>query len=220
MSLLPSLEELDLDGAIRETAAKVDGNTRAAFLKKAGVGAGAVVGSSAFFGVLPSIASAGVAASDVAILNYALTLEYLEAEFYNQARLNKVANGDKDLQSFVNVVARDEAQHVDALKAALGTKAVAKPRFDFQDTVTNRKKFVATAQVLEDTGVAAYLGQLGNIKSQAVLAAAGSMMPVEARHAAWIRQIAGAAPAPAAFEVGLTKAKVLAVVAKTGFIVA
>jgi rubrerythrin len=206
-----SLEELDVDGAVRET--------RAALLKKAGLGAAAIFGGGALMGAIPSLASAGTASSDVAILNYALTLEYLEAEFYSQARLNKVANRDKDLQSFVNVVARDEAQHVTALKAALGSKAVAKPRFDFQDTVTNRKKFVATAQVLEDTGVAAYLGQLGKIKSPAVLAAAGSMMPIEARHAAWIRRIAGAVPAPAAFEVGLTKAKVLAAVAKTGFIV-
>jgi hypothetical protein len=207
-----SLEELDADGAVRET--------RAALLKKAGLGGAAILWGGALMGAMPSLASAATAASDVAILNYALTLEYLEAEFYNQARLNKVANGHKDLQSFVNVVARDEVEHVNALKAALGTKAIAKPRFDFQDTVTNRKKFVSTAQILEDTGVAAYLGQLGNIKSQAVLAAAGSMMPVEARHAAWIRQIVGAAPAPAAFEVGLTKAKVLAAVAKTGFIVA
>jgi rubrerythrin len=206
-----SLQEVDADGAIRET--------RAAFLKKAGLGGAAVLGGGALMGAIPSLASAATPATDVAILNYALTLEYLEAEFYRQARLNQVANGDSQLQSFVNVVARHEAAHVTALRKALGAKAVAKPKFDFKDTVTNKSKFVATAQVLEDTGVAAYLGQAGHIKSKAVLAAAGSILPVEARHAAWIRHIAGAVPAPTGFEAGLTKAQVLAAVKKTGFIV-
>ena len=213
-----TLEELDTDGAIRET--------RASFLKKAGLGGVAILGGGALMGAIPSLASAGTAAGDVAILNYALTLEYLEAEFYKQARLNQVANGNGNLQAFVNLVAQHEAAHVTALQKALGSKAVAKPKFNFRDTVTNQSKFIATAQVLEDTGVAAYLGQAGNIKSKAVLAAAGSILPVEARHAAWIRDIAGdykggkPVPAPAAFEAGLTKAQVLAAVKKTGFIVA
>jgi hypothetical protein len=67
MSHLPNLEELDQDGAIRDAAEKVDGDTRSAFLRKAGVGGVAVLGSGAFLGALPTIASAGVAKSDVAI---------------------------------------------------------------------------------------------------------------------------------------------------------
>ena len=217
MSHLPKLEELDVDGAIREAVDKVDGETRGAFLRKAGLGAGAVLGSGAFFGALPAIASAGVAASDVAILNYALTLEYLEAAFYNEA----VAKGrfPGKVGKFARTVAAHENAHVAFLKNALGSAAVKKPKFDFKGTTANEAKFMATAQVLEDTGVAAYLGQVGNIKSKKILGAAGSILPVEARHAGWIRDLNNTTGAPAAFQGSKTKAQVLAAVKGTGFIV-
>jgi hypothetical protein len=208
---------LDVDGAIQETAEKVDGATRASFLRKAGVGAGAVLGGGALMGLLPSVASAGVPKSDVAILNYALTLEYLEAAFYTEA----VAKGrfSGKVGSFAKVVKAHEVAHVAALKGALGSAAVKKPKFDFQGTTTNMAKFKATAQVLEDTGVAAYLGQVGNIKSKAILLAAGSILPVEARHAGWIRDINGVVGAPEAFEKAKSMQQVLAAVKGTGFIV-
>jgi Ferritin-like domain len=224
MSMLPKLEELDVDGAIQEAASRVDGATRAVFLKKAGLGAGAVVAGGAFAGAIPAIASAGTAASDVAILNFALTLEYLEAAFYHEAISNgKVFNGET--QNFARIVAAHEAAHVKFLKGALGSKAVASPKFNFKDTTSDQTKFEATATVLEDTGVQAYLGQVGNIKSKKILAAAGSILPVEARHAAWIRDIRlmktqGTIPAPTAFQGAKTKAQILAAVKSTGFIVA
>jgi rubrerythrin len=223
MSELFTLEEVDRDGAVREAADQVDPNTRAAFLRKAGLGAGAVVGSGAFLGGLPSIASAaGVPASDVAILNFALTLEYLEASFYEEAVAKGKFNGETE--NFARIVASHEAAHVAFLRKALGAKAVKKPTFNFGDTTTDQAKFEATATALEDTGVSAYLGQVGNIKSKAILKAAGSILPVEARHAAWIRDIRygktqGTLPAPNAFQGARTKAQVLAVVKSTGFIV-
>lgn len=225
MSDIWTLEEVDRDGAIQEAAAQVDPPTRAAFLRKAGVGLGAVAGGGAFLGALPSLASAAtpVPESDVAILNFALTLEYLEASFYAEAISNgKVFNGET--QNFARIVAAHEAAHVKAIKGILGTKAVAKPKFDFRDTTTDQTKFEAASTLLEDTGVQAYLGQVGNIKSPKILAAAGSILPVEARHAAWIRDIRlmkteGTIPAPSAFQSSKTKAQVLAVVAKTQFIV-
>ena len=217
MSGLPNLEVLDTDGAVREAASKVSGDTRAAFLKKAGIGAGAVVGSSAFFGVLPSIASAGVAASDVAILNFALTLEFLEAAFYAEAVSKGRFSGK--VGTFAKVVSAHENAHVAFLKSALGSAAVKKPKFNFQGTTTDKAKFMATAQVLEDTGVAAYLGQVGNIKSKTILGAAGSILPIEARHAGWIRDLNNAPGAPKAFEGAKTKAQILAAVKGTKFIV-
>jgi hypothetical protein len=221
-----TLESVDRDGAVQEAAEQVDPTTRAAFLKKAGLGGAAIVGGGALMGAIPSMASAATPASDVAILNFALTLEYLEAEFYAQAKTNQVGGSNAAVNAFVNVVAGHEAAHVAFLKKALGKKAVAKPNFDFKDTVTNIDKFKATAQVLEDTGVQAYLGQAGKIKTKGILAAAGSVLAVEARHAAWIRDINGdfkggnPLPAPAAFQGAKTKGQILAAVKATGFIVA
>jgi Ferritin-like domain len=217
MSELPMLEELDLDGAIREAASKVDGHTRGTFLRKAGIGAGAIVGSSAFLGAIPSIASAGVAKSDVAILNFALTLEYLEAAFYAGAVASNSLSGKT--ADFAKVVASHEAAHVSFLKKALGSAAVKSPKFDFKGTNTDMAKFMATAEVLEDTGVAAYLGQAGNIKAKPILAAAGSVLAVEARHAGWIRDLNNVSGAPSAFQGPKTKAQILTAVKGTGFIV-
>jgi hypothetical protein len=213
------IDSFDNDQAVGEAADRVSSlDTRAGFLKKAGLGAGAVLGGGALMGALPGIASAGVAASDVAILNYALTLEYLEAAFYAEAlSMNKIS--DKNVLAFAQVVAKHEALHVSFLKGALGKAAVAKPKFNFQGTTADQAKFMATAQVLEDTGVAAYLGQVGLIKSKKILGAAGSILPVEARHAGWIRNLNGVAGAPQAFEAPKTKAQVLAAVKATGFIV-
>lgn len=220
MSYLPSLEELDQDGAIQEVAEQVDGDTRASFLRKAGLGTGAVLGGGAIAGVLPAIAGAATA-RDVAILNFALTLEYLEAAFYNEA----VAKGrfSGEVGTFARVVARHENKHVAFLKGALRRSAVKRPKFDFKGTTTDEDKFKATAKALEDTGVSAYLGQVGRIQSKRILAAAGSILPIEARHAAWIRDIIGngndPSPAPSAFEGARTKAQVLKIVKATGFIV-
>ncbi len=213
-----NLEQLDVDGAIRETAEKVDPVTRASFLKKAGIGLGAVAAGSAFAGAIPRMASgATIPASDVAILNFALTLEYLEAAFYTEAVSKGAVNGKA--KKFATVVAGHERAHVAFLKKALGSAAVAKPKFNFKGTTANQGKFLATAKVLEDTGVAAYLGQVGNIKTPAILKAAGSILPIEARHAGWVRDILNVSGAPSAFEGAKTKSQILAAVNGTGFIV-
>jgi len=217
MSAIHTLEKFDTDGALAEAINNVDAGTRGSFLKKMGVGAGAVAFGGAFAGAMPSLAGAATAKSDVAILNFALTLEYLEAAFYREAVRSGKFTGK--LGQFAKVVSAHENAHVAFLKKALGAAAVKSPKFDFKGTNTNQAKFKATAQVLEDTGVAAYLGQAGNIKSKAILAAAASVLAIEARHAGWIRDINNVSGAPVAFEKSKTKAQILAAVKGTGFIV-
>ena len=119
-----------------------------------------------------------------------------------------------------------ELAHVEALKDALGSSAVAKPTFDFKNTTSDAATFRATAVVLEDTGVSAYNGQGPNLR-KATLAVAAAIVSVEARHAAWIRRIVGKPrysgetanyPAPAVLDPALTRDEVLAAVTETGFI--
>jgi rubrerythrin len=222
LSELPDLDVLDADGAIRDCA-EAAGLDRGDFLKKSVLAGGGLLAGSALFGTHLSTAEAAISGrrskrNDVRILNYALTLEYLEAAFYKQAVANDVAAGNAPLKDFAEVVARHEAQHVSFLRNALGSAAVRSPRFDFASAVSDQATFAQTAQVLEDTGVSAYLGQVRNIAQKGVLSAAGTIATVEARHAAWIRYLNGATPAPADFDRPRSERAVLRAVAGTGFI--
>ncbi len=212
-----TLEAVDADGAIREAIDGVKGDTRAAFLAKAGLLGGGVFGGSALLALMSDDAHASHT-GDRAILNFALTLEYLEAAFYTEAV--EMGALDGELELFARVVGRHERAHVKALRAALGRYAVKRPRFNFRGTTEDAEGFAATAQVLEDTGVSAYAGQAPLIRDNAVLKAALAIHSVEARHAAWIRDINGTEPAPNAFDPALTKRQVLRAVAGTRFIVA
>lgn len=210
-----TLSVVDADGAIRETAEAAAGDTRAAFLARAGLLGGGVLGGSALLALMADGAHAQ-SRRDVAILNFALTLEYLEAAFYTEARDMGALRGE--LALFARVVGRHERAHVRALKQVLGRQAVKRPRFNFRGTTEDAGRFAATAQALEDTGVAAYAGQAPRIRSDTVLDAALAIHSVEARHAAWIRDINGEPPAPVAFDDPLSKREVLAIVADTRFI--
>jgi hypothetical protein len=219
-----TLGEIDADGALGETAERA-GVSRGDALRRVVLGGGALIGGGALLGALPASALAGstrAAAGDVDILNFALTLEYLEAAFYAEAVSGGKLSGEA--MAFAKVVARDEAAHVAFLKGALGAKAVKKPMFDFKGTTMKQATFLKTAMVLEDTGVSAYAGAAPLIANKKTLSAALSVHSVEARHAAWVRDIIGKGgdplPAPAAFDPALTKAQVLKAVTGTGFITA
>jgi rubrerythrin len=228
MSLLP-IETVDVDGAIREAELEVAGDTRAAFFRKAAIGGGAVLGSSAFIGMLPEVAAAKPSKKqDLKILNYALTLEYLEAAFYQEAIDGGALSGD--FLAIARLIADHEATHVTALRQTIkslkGTP-VGKPAFDFKGTTADPAKFIQTAFVLENTGVRAYLGQAGRLKSKALLSAAASIVTVEARHAAAVAVLLDQTPydvgvnsiTPAgAFDRSASMKRILREVGDTGFI--
>jgi hypothetical protein len=181
--------------------------SRSDVILKGALAAGAVYGT---FMVGPYVrkALAMTGSSDVDILNFALTLEYLESTFYEEAKTRAKASGE--LKSLINLLAEDEKQHVEALTATikkLGGKPVAEPKFDFP--YKNSAEFLKLAQTFEDTGVSAYNGAGPMIKSKEVLGAAGSIVQVEARHAAAIRLQNKEEPAPEAFDPSLDEAQVL-----------
>jgi hypothetical protein len=207
-----TLGDLDRDGAICEGTARVCGQTRAALLAKA------VVGGAALLGVVSESAAAGTAASDVAILNYALTLEYLQAAFYSETeRLGAVRGRLKPVPRQLGAV---ERAHVEAIKKVLGKAAVKRPAFDFHGVTEDQAKFLKTAVAFEDLAVAAYKAQAARIESPGLLAAAISIHSVEARHAAWMRFLAGVTPAASAFDRGKPVREVKSIVASTHFVVA
>lgn len=226
MSAQLDLSSIDVDGAVREAADAVSGDTRLSFLRRAGLAGGAVMGGGALLGALaPSALAAGAppssfGAGDVGILNYALTLEYLESAFYNEAYANLYSSASAQVKAFLKTTKTDEADHVAALKGTLGSKAVKQPKFNFGKAVTDLSTFEATAYVLENTGVAAYSGQAFNIKSPKVLAVALSIVTVEARHAGAIGSITGTAIAKnGPFDIAETASQILAAVTATKFIV-
>jgi len=181
--------------------------SRSDVLLKGALAAGAVYGTLAV-GPFVRKALAMTGSSDVDILNFALTLEYLESKFYEEAKSRAKASGE--LKSLVNLLASDEKQHVEALTATikqLGGKPVPEPKFDFPYSGTGG--FLKLAQTFEDTGVSAYNGAAPMIKSKEVLAAAGGIVQVEARHAAAIRLQNKEEPAPAAFDTPLDEKQVL-----------
>jgi rubrerythrin len=170
---------------------------RKKFLKMAGSGAAASFGafvlaacgssssSSSSTAAAPSTTStaASTGTGDVAILNYALTLEYLETEFYGKVVSAGLFKGK--VGSLIKTFGAQEASHVAALKAAvekLGGTPASDPMGKFP--ITNATQVAELAYTVENLGASAYLGQAGSIESPEVLASALAIHSVEARHAA------------------------------------
>lgn len=198
---------------------------RRSFLRWAGlvgVGAGFVIGGGAALASpafaqtpspTPEPGSGGASSTgDLGILNYALTLEYLEAEFYKQGiAAGKLSGRELDL---ITPIEAHEQAHVDAITATikkLNGTAVMKPTIMFPaGTFDSRDKFLMTASTFEELGVGAYHGQVPLIKSGDVLGAAASIAGVESRHAAVLASLIGGKPVPNAFETPKDMATVLA----------
>ncbi len=191
-------------------AIEVKGMTREAFIMRGAIAAGGVYGL-ATVGPFVGQAMAQGGGGDLDILNFALTLEFLEGAFYTQA-VKQVNGLSGDAREIATTLRDNELEHVDALTATindLGGTPVKAPGVDFGDAFASQDSFLELAQTFEDLGVGAYNGAGPMIESVEVLAAAGSIVQVEARHAGVIRLLRGERIAPGAFDKGLEMQEVL-----------
>ena len=219
------------------------GGTRRTFLRQAAVGGGAVLGAGALVG--SAGAGHGDTVPDVDILNFALTLEYLEASFYVEALGGAGTTGVPDGGSgvfgrgqitgsavfagfggrirstgyeYLTTIRDHEVTHVDFLVGALGGAAVSACTFDFSSALGSVAAFVETARVLENTGVMAYDGAIRYVDGGDNLQAGAQIATVEGRHAAYLNLITRISPFPDAFDMGKLPSEIIAAVQKTGFI--
>ncbi|WP_152364956.1 ferritin-like domain-containing protein [Microlunatus speluncae] len=186
-----------------------DDNLRRNFLKVAAVvGVGSTLAAATH---RERTAGAEPTANDLEILNYALTLEYLEAEFYTKG-IKEGAVSDRELE-LVEPIRDHENEHVAVVKQTikdLGGKAVSKPEFSFPDgTFSDRETFLTTAATFEELGVTAYHGQVARVDDADILKAAASIAGVESRHAAVIAHLIDENPFPSPFEKRMTMKQVL-----------
>lgn len=189
--------------------ARVSRVTRAALL------GGALVAAGGLATALPNRAGSVRSASrDAQILNYVLRLEYLKAAFYEEAAAEGALSGE--LRQVAELLGKHERRHVELLRERLGEDAEPAPEFDFEDATRDPDRFAETARTLEETAVAAYIGQGANL-TRRNMSAFAQIASVEARHAAWIADILGADPAPKAADEAKTPEQVLAVIEEAGF---
>jgi rubrerythrin len=198
----PALKRIAADPVSRRRFLAVGGGTSlAAFLAACGGDDDSSMSSTTTAGASGSATANGAPPEDMfgkgdaGIVNYALTLEYLETAFYSDVAKSGLFKSD-DLAT-IKTLAEQEQQHVDALVAAakqLGAKPAAAPKAGFPlDDAGSVLKLAAT---VENLGAAAYLGQAANIENPDILAAALSIHTVEGRHAAALNLMAGVNPTP------------------------
>jgi Ferritin-like domain len=193
-----------------------DPGSRQRFLKRAlAAGGTLLVGGAVAVGVPKLAASAQSPEQDAAIFNFALLLEQVQSALYAEA--SESAQLDGELLEFARVAAAHEREHVAYLQEALGDEARTAPTTDFGGATTDSEAFAAAAAGLEDLAVAAYNGQAANL-TPAGLRAAATVVSVDARHAAWIRAIAGLPPATQAVDSSLSRTEVEERLAQTGFV--
>jgi rubrerythrin len=144
-------------------------------------------------------------AQDAEILQLVLQLEHTQVAFYEQALKRAKLAGE--LREFAQTALGHERRHLALIRSALGSKAGPKPAFEFGRKTTSAQAFRETAIQLEDLAVAGYNGQAANL-TKGALAAAAEIVSVEARHAAWVRAIAGEVAAPDPVDKPMTAAQV------------
>lgn len=193
------------------------GRTRSQALRAA-LGGGAAVGIGGLVGrwTRPAVtAGQDPGSHDVEILNFLLVLEEVQAAFYDAA--SQQAGLPDELLRFARTVGPQEREHVALLRRRLGAQARERPRVDVREATSDATRLRATAIDLEEATAAAYIGQGANLTRDA-RGDAARIVAVEARHAAWIRDLAGSDPAPRAADPGRTADDVLAELRQKGLL--
>ena len=196
MNILKLIESFTNEGVLQSLSVK--SSRRESFGQFGKVGAGAALAAVPFISLFTTNKANAKSMmfspqTETAALSLALTLEYLEDEFYATAlgTIGLIPTADK---AIIQQISKHEAAHVAFLQTALAGAAPEKPEFNFNvgglDPFNNYDEFLILAQAFEDTGVRAYKGQAGNLQSNGdLLTAALQIHSVEARHASQIRRL-------------------------------
>jgi hypothetical protein len=204
-----------MDGR-NETAGR-GGWTRASVLRAA-FGGGLVVGGGTALGAAGGLRTSAATPSkrqDAEILNVFLLLERMQSAFYRHAVRRARLRGE--LLEFAQTAGTHETEHVRFLVERLGGRAGPEPRVDFRDVADRDETFLSVAIELEEATIGAYVGQGANLTREEVGQIA-RMVAVEARHAAWIRDLAGENPAPRAADPPRDPADALARLRERGYL--
>ena len=213
-----TLEQFDVDGALRETAAAAFPLTRGELFRLSATAAAA--GALGYFGASVEGADAAAAKTenDIAILRFDQTLEYLQAGLYTEAeRLGALKPATL---GWARIVGAHERAHLRAIENLLGDKALKNPGFDYGGVTSDESAFLKTAVAFEDLTAALLKWQAPRLDSRAIVAAAVSLHSVETRHAAWIRHLVGLEPATTAFDKPASQHKMAQLISSTHFLVA
>jgi Ferritin-like domain len=211
-----TLEELDRDGALQDGIANVYGDSRADFLRKLVIGGAALLAAVA---TPPAVGARRSKLNDLKIFQYALNFEYLQATFYTEAeRAGTVGRMAGPKAVWAKTLGAHERAHVKIIKQVLGDAATEKPFFNFHGNTESESKFTRTAVAMEDLTTALLTGVTPALHSRGLVAAAFSLLTVEARHAAWARHLAGVVPVAASFDRAKPVSEVDRIVASTRFI--
>jgi rubrerythrin len=192
------------------------GIERAALLKRAAIALGGVAAGGAAAAGFADASGGGrkshtgntpdLSKRDREILELALRFEQLQNAFYSEAIRRGKLTGEA--KQFAQVVGHEEHEHLIYIERQLGEPNAKASKFKFGDATAKDKQFIAAAAKIEDTGLAAYNGQAGNM-SRATLKSVARVISVEARHAAWARSLAGELPAPVAVDVPISATQAL-----------
>jgi rubrerythrin len=210
-----TLEAVDRDEALTDAIGQLFGSTRAGFLRTAALGGAAMVSA-----LMSPPEAAAAKVSDLDILHFGLRFERLQATFYTQAEeLGTIARMSAAKQEWARTLGAHERAHVRIIKQVLGPKAEPRPFFDFGEDNETDAAFTRTAVAMEDLTVALLTGVMPQVSDRGLAAAMFGLLTVEARHAAWARNIVGATPAAQAFDEPRTLRSVQTAVDRTRFIV-